>query len=100
RLRFKNLQTGEILGLVIPDVEADLAWANDNRTLFYVEKDPGTLLGLYVKKHVLGTAPRHDTLAFEQTDLSFYTGVSKSKSERFIFIHMESTVSSEWRYAD
>ena len=100
RLRFKNLQTGEILGLVIPDVEADLAWANDNRSLFYVEKDPDTLLGLYVKKHVLGTAPRHDTLAFEQTDLSFYTGVSKSKSERFIFIHMESTVSSEWRYAD
>jgi oligopeptidase B len=100
RLRFKNLQSGEILGLAIPDVEADLAWANDNRSILYVEKDPETLLGLYVKKHVLGTAPRHDTLAFEQTDLSFYTGVSKSKSERFIFIHMESTVSSEWRYAD
>ncbi len=100
RLRCKNLQSGEILGLAIPDVEADLAWANDSRTLLYVEKDPATLLGLYVKKHVLGTDPRHDTLAFEQTDLSFYTGVSKSKSERFIFIHMESTVSSEWRYAD
>jgi oligopeptidase B len=38
-------------------------------------------------------------LAFEQKDRSFYTGVSKSKSDRFIFIHMESTVSSEWRYA-
>ena len=83
----------------IPDVESDLAWANDNRTLLYVEKDPETLLGLYVKKHVLGTDPRHDALVFEQTDKSFYTGVSKSKSERFIFIHMESTVSSEWRYA-
>ncbi len=40
-----------------------------------------------------------DALVFEQTDKSFYTGVSKSKSDRFIFIHMESTVSSEWRYA-
>jgi oligopeptidase B len=65
----------------------------------YVAKDPETLLGLYVKKHVLGEDPRHDALAFEQTDKSFYTGVSKSKSERFIFIHMESTVSSEWQYA-
>lgn len=98
-LRFKNLRSGEILEAAIPDVESDLAWANDNRTLLYVAKDPETLLGLYVKKHVLGQDSRHDALAFEQTDKSFYTGVSKSKSERFIFIHMESTVSSEWQYA-
>jgi len=98
-LRFKNLRTGEILEAAIPDVESDLAWANDNRTILYVAKDPETLLGLYVKKHVLGKDPRHDALVFEQTDKSFYTGVSKSKSERFIFIHMESTVSSEWQYA-
>jgi oligopeptidase B len=99
-LRVRNLRTGETLDVAIPDVESDLAWANDNRTLLYVEKDPETLLGLYVKKHVLGADPRDDALVFEQTDKSFYTGVSKSKSERFIFIHMESTVSSEWRYAD
>jgi oligopeptidase B len=98
-LRFKNLRSGEILPVAIPDVEPDLAWANDNQTLLYVEKDPETLLGLYVKKHVLGADPGGDALVFEQTDKSFYTGVSKSKSERFIFIHMESTVSSEWRYA-
>jgi oligopeptidase B len=98
-LRFKNLHTGEILQAAIPDVESDLAWANDNQTILYVEKDAETLLGLYVKKHVLGTDPRHDSLVFEQMDRSFYTGVSKSKSERFIFIHMESTVSSEWRFA-
>ncbi len=98
-LRFKNLVTGEILSAAIADVESDLAWANDNQTVLYVEKNPETLLGLYVKKHVLGTDPRHDVLAFEQTDKSFYTGVTKSKSERFVFIYMESTVSSEWRYA-
>ena len=98
-LRFKNLQSGEIQPIAIADVEPDLAWANDNRTLLYVEKDPETLLGLYVKKHVLGEDPKHDQLVFEQTDRSFYTGVSKSKSDAFIFIHMESTLSSEWRYA-
>jgi oligopeptidase B len=98
-LRFKNLQSGEIQPIAIADVEPDLAWANDNRTLLYVEKDPETLLGLYIKKHVLGEDPKHDELVFEQTDRSFYTGVSKSKSDAFIFIHMESTLSSEWRYA-
>jgi oligopeptidase B len=98
-LRFKDLDSGEIDPLAITDVEPDLAWANDNKTVLYVEKDPETLLGLYIKKHVLGEDPKRDQLVFEQTDKSFYTGVSKSKSDAFIFIHMESTLSSEWRYA-
>jgi oligopeptidase B len=98
-LRFKNLDSGEIEPLAITDVEPDLAWANDNKTVLYVEKDSETLLGLYIKKHVLGEDPKRDQLVFEQTDKSFYTGVSKSKSDAFIFIHMESTLSSEWRYA-
>ncbi len=100
RLRFKDLQTGDTLPTTIENVEADLAWANDNRSVLYVAKDPDTLLGRYVKKHRFGDDPAADALVFEQTDLSFYTGVSKSKSDRFIFLHMESTVSSEWRYAD
>ena len=98
-LRFKDLRTQQIAPVAIPDVEADLAWANDNRTLLYVEKDPETLLGLYVKKHVLGQTPAEDALIFEQMDRRFYTGISKSKSDAFIFLHMESTLSSEWRYA-
>jgi oligopeptidase B len=98
-LRFKNLRRGEILTDAIPNIEPDLAWAADNLTVLYVEKDPQTLLGLYVKKHRLGEDPKRDALVFEQTDLSFYTAVSKSKSDEFVFIRMESTLSSEWRYA-
>jgi oligopeptidase B len=98
-LKFKDLRTQEIAPVAIADVETDLAWANDNRTLLYVEKDPETLLGLYVKKHVLGEDHKRDALVFEQTDKRFYTGVTKSKSDAFIFLHMESTLSSEWRYA-
>jgi len=99
-LRFKNLRSGEILPGTIGDVEPEVAWANDNETLLYIEKDPETLLGLRVKKHVLGSDPKQDALVFEQTDKSLYTGVSKSKSDRFIFIHMDGTLTSEWRYAD
>ena len=99
-LRFKNLRTQEVFEHAIPNVESDLAWANDNATLLYVEKEPETLLGLHVKKHALGADPALDPVVFTQSDTSFYTGVAKSKSERYIFISMESTVSSEWRYAD
>jgi oligopeptidase B len=100
RLLIKNLRSGEILADSINNVEANIAWANDNATVLYVEKDPETLLGLHVKKHRRGDDTKADTLVFTQTDRSFYTGVVKSKSERFIFIYMESTVASEWRYAE
>jgi len=100
RLRFRDLATGVVDAVAIAPVEPDLAWANDSRTVIYVEKDRDTLLGLYVKKHVRGTDPAGDVLVFEQTDKSFYTNVAKSKSERYLFILMESTVASEWRYAD
>jgi oligopeptidase B len=98
-LRFKHLPSGRILEEVIDNVESDVAWANDNETVLYVGKDPETLLGLYVKRHRVGQDPRFDPTLYTQTDTSFYTGVDKSKSDRFLFIHLESTVSSEWRYA-
>jgi len=98
-LRFRHLASGRMLEDAIVNVESDIAWANDNETVLYVEKDLETLLGLYVKRHRVGQDPRFDPTVFTQTDTSFYTGVDKSKSDRFIFIHMESTVSSEWRYA-
>jgi oligopeptidase B len=100
RLRFKDLVSGELHDPGIADIEPDLAWANDDETVLYVEKDPETLLGLYVKKHRFGTEAKDDVLVFEQTDRSFYTSIEKSKSERYLFIQIESTVASEWHYAD
>jgi oligopeptidase B len=98
-LRFKNLVSGETLGDAIADLESDLVWTADSKTVLYVEKDPETLLGLYIKKHRLGDAPANDVLVFEQTDKTFYTGLTKSKSDAYLFIHMHSTLSSEWRFA-
>jgi oligopeptidase B len=98
-LRFKNLVSGETLGEAIADLESDLVWTADSKTVLYVEKDPETLLGLYIKKHRLGDAPAKDVLVFEQTDKTFYTGLTKSKSDAYLFIHMHSTLSSEWRFA-
>jgi oligopeptidase B len=99
-VRIRNLATGELYADRLENAEPDLAWANDNRTLVYVEKHPETLLGYRVRKHVLGTPATSDVVIYEQDDASFYTGVYKSKSERFIYIVSQSTVSTEYRYAD
>jgi oligopeptidase B len=98
-LRVKDTQTGQTLPDAIPNVQPDIAWANDERTLFYVEKDPVTLLGVRVKRHVLGDDPAKDALVYEEPDHSFYISVGKTKSDRYLNIHLESTVSTEERFA-
>ena len=94
-IRIKNLETGAVLPDTIADVETDLAWAADNRTVLYVAKDPTTLLGDKVRKHVLGTDPQQDPLVYEQADKSFYTSVGTTKDERYVVIQSQSTVSTE-----
>lgn len=98
-IRFKDLVTGEFLPDVLTNVEAGVAWANDHKTLVYVRKDPQTLLGNQVYRHVRGTDPAEDRLVYQQSDDSFYMGVGKSKSDRYLFIVSQSTVSSEYRMA-
>jgi oligopeptidase B len=99
-IRFKDLETGEVFPTSITNAEAGFAWANDNRTLVYVEKDPETLLGFRVRKHSLGQDPQQDPVVYEETDRSFYMGVGRSRSGRFLMIGLDSTVSNEFLVAD
>ncbi len=98
-IRFRNLETGEVYPESIPGLSADMVWADDNRTLFYVENDPDTLLTVRVKKHVLGTPVADDELVYEEEDDSFYMGLDRTRDDRFLCIGVESTVSSELRCA-
>jgi oligopeptidase B len=98
-LQFKDLASGKLLPDRIENVDPSIAWTADSRSVLYLEKDPETLLAKRVKRHVLGTDPKRDALVYEQDDESFYTGVTKSKDEKYILIAAQSTVSTEWRYA-
>jgi oligopeptidase B len=99
-LRIKNLRTGELLSDEIANVESSLAWADDCRSILYVEKDPVTLLGRRVRLHVAGTAADRDSLVYEEADEAFDLVVARTKSERLLLIGAESTTASEWHYCD
>ncbi|UAY74057.1 S9 family peptidase [Pseudoxanthomonas sp. X-1] len=98
-IRFKDLSTGQVLPDEILGVSPDVVWADDNKTLFYVENDPETLLTVRVKKHVLGTPVAQDPLVYEEHDDSFYMGLGRTRDDKYITIGVHSTVSSEERYA-
>lgn len=89
-LRIKNLKTGMVYPEIIPDTEAgSVAWAADNRTFFYIKKDPQTLLGYQVFRHVLGTEPARDVLVYEEPDNQFYMGLERTKSKKYIVISVD-----------
>jgi len=98
-IRFRNLATGQAYPETIAGVSPNLVWADDNKTLFYVENDPETLLTVRVKKHVLGTDPKLDPVVYEEQDDSFYMGIDRTRDDKYIVIGVSSTVSDELRYA-
>ncbi|QJW88098.1 S9 family peptidase [Spirosoma taeanense] len=98
-LRIKNLKTGKVYPETITNTEAgNFAWAADNKTLFYIKKDPQTLLGYQVYRHVLGTDPKQDVLVYEEKDNQFYMGLGRTKSKKFITIGVDHNgVATEYR---
>ena len=97
-IHVRDLATGKTLPDEIRNTPASIAWADDNKTLFYVENDPITLLGVRVKKHVLGTDAVRDPVVYEERDHSFYMGVGRSGDDKYIVIDEHSTLSSEIRF--
>jgi oligopeptidase B len=97
-VRFKDLSSGQMLPDEIKNTTASMAWADDNKTLFYVEKDPITLLSVRVRKHTLGSDATKDPVVYEEHDHSFYMGVGRTGDDKFIEIEEGSTLSSEVRF--
>jgi len=98
-LHVKDLVTGQTYADAVENVEPDLIWADDNKTIFYIAKDPVTLLSKQVKAHLLGTPASADRLVYEEKDDSFYMGLLRTRSDKFICIVLQSTVSNEQRCA-
>jgi oligopeptidase B len=98
-LYVKNLETGEIYTDEIANTEGYGVWGNDNKTIYYVQKNPVTLLSEKILKHTLGSKAA-DPLVYEEKDKSNYIGVGKTKSRKYLVISSSATMSSEVRIAD
>lgn len=96
-IHFKNLKTGVETDTPIPNTEGQVTWANDNKTIFYSKKDSVTLRSNRIFKHKLGADPNRDQLIFEEMDETFYTGVYKTKSNKYIIIWSGSTLTNYYQ---
>jgi len=94
-LRVKDLKTGRWIDEGLDKLSWGLAWASDNRTLFYMTPDSAKR-GDRVWRHVVGEPRAKDVSVYQDNDVLFNVGVSRSRNGQWIFISSGSFTSSEW----
>jgi oligopeptidase B len=95
-LRVRDLRTGKDQPVRREKV-VTVAWAADNRSIFYTTEDPAKR-SAYLWRHRLGEA--QDELLYEETDERFGVYVSRSLSRRFVYAYSGSLTTSEIRFID
>lgn len=98
-LQVKNLQTGELHVDQVVDIYEDIEWANDNATLYYVRLEEGTQRPYKLFRHTLGQTGE-DPLVFHEPDDSFFLSVSKARDDQYLFIDLNSMITSEVHAVD
>ena len=95
KLTVKDLRTGKLLSDHI-EKTGSVAWANDNKTIFYtVEDSAKRQYRLY--RHTVGTIGSDD-LIYEEKDARFSVEAFKTRSKAYIFLISGSHTTSEARY--
>jgi oligopeptidase B len=98
-IRIKILETGELLPDEIKNSSYSFAWANDNKTFFYDQLDDANR-PYKALKHILATSVNQDPTVYEEKDARFFLEIYKSRSEKFIFVSVESERASEVRFVN
>jgi oligopeptidase B len=98
-LRVRDLGTGQDLSDEVPNTFYGCAWSLDGSSLFYVTVDDAWR-PYRVWRHAIGTPASDDVIVLEEADEKFRVGVGLSRSERYIFFHVGSTLTTEWQVLD
>ncbi len=95
-MQVKNLSSGKIFEERFERVTS-VAWAADNRTLFFTEEDETTKRSYRLYRHALesGQAP---VLLYEEKDERFRIAVERTRSGSFILLTIASHTASEVRF--
>jgi oligopeptidase B len=94
-LRVKDLRTGQLLPESF-ERAGNVAWATDNKTIFFTTEDAVTKRSDKFFRHVLGSDKTD--LIFEEKDELFDIGVGRSRDKAVILLGSQSKTSTEWQY--
>ena len=95
-LSVRDLRRGELLPERMERVTS-VAWAADNKTVFYTIEDETTKRSHRLYRHVLG-ASGPDTLLYEETDERFHVEIERTRSGGYLLLTSASHTTSEVRF--
>src|SRR6266446_4408191 len=95
-LQIKDLRDGKTFPERFERVTS-VAWASDNRTLFYTVEDETTKRSHRLYRHVLGST-EPDQLLYEEADERFRIEVERTRSGAFLLLTIASHTASEVRF--
>ena len=95
-INVKDLETGEILKDKIKGVQGAAAWAMDSKTFFYTVKNDITLLSEHINRHTLGSSQSDDVRVYTEKDNTYYIGVYRSRSDKYMIIYNNHTLNSQF----
>ncbi|RGA01271.1 S9 family peptidase [Microbispora triticiradicis] len=104
-LRFKDLETGELLSDEIPGVFYGGAWSGDGSTFFYTTVDDAWR-PYRIHRHTLGQASERaadqngDVVIYQEDDERFWVGIGLTRSQRYLVLTSGSKITSEVRVLD
>ena len=101
-LHVKDLETGETLAEPAHPSQIErvgsLAWAADNRTLFYTVEDEQQKRQHQLWRHTRGAQHGNDELVYQDDDERFNVGVGRTRDGRFLVLASASHITSECRF--
>ncbi len=95
-IRVKNLETGELIGTEIGGTYGTMVWSADGKHLLYIELNEN-LRPFRVLAHAVN-ARQEDVVLYEENDPSFFVGIGKTRSKKYIFINSGDHVTSEVQF--
>ena len=98
-LRVKDLRTGEVLPDEVPNILGGATWDRRGSTLFYSTVDASWRPDK-VWRHVLGTPVADDVVVHHETDEKFWSGVGRTRSDRFLVRASGSKTTTEFAVLD
>ena len=93
-LHVKDLETGEVLSGEV-ERAGSVAWAADNRTLFYSVEDEEQKRQYQLWRHRLGAPHTEDELIYQDDDERFNVGVSRTRDGCYLVLESASHITTE-----
>jgi oligopeptidase B len=99
KLHVKDLRSGKLLPDTTERVDS-IAWAADNRTIFYTTEDATTKRSDLLHRHVLGTDAKADPIVFDEKDERYNLDVTRTRDGKYLLLLSNSHVTSEAKFID